>query len=102
MAKPVNADQHEYMPRSFGQRGDGTLDVERRSAARRIGSIGQARHGFGNLILGPQTLAPRQHAIDRDLVQPGGKAAAALEAPQCTPSGNKGLLRTILRSLPLS
>jgi hypothetical protein len=33
MAKSVNADQHEYMPRTLGQRGNGAFDIERRRAA---------------------------------------------------------------------
>ena len=59
MAKPVNADQHEHVPRPIGQRGDGALNVERRRAGGGIGPVGQALRGFGNLVFGPQALAPR-------------------------------------------
>ena len=102
MAKSINTDQHEHMPRAVRQCGDGALHVKGRCIAGGIRPVGQARDGLRHLIFDPQAVASRQHAINGNVVQPGGKAAAPLEAGQGSPGSDEGILRTILGRLSLA
>src|SRR3984957_3501761 len=90
------------MTRSCGQSRDRPLQIERRSVACGICHLRQPRCGLRDFVLDAQPTAPRQHRMDGDTVQPGGKSTAPLETRQSSPGRDEGFLSAVLGRLALT
>src|ERR1700730_2506887 len=102
MAVAIDADQDQHVACSLRQRGDRSLDIERRRARSRVGNIRQSCRGFGNFVPEAQAATPRKDGMDRDSLQPSRKATAMLEAIQRPPRSDERLLGTIFGRLALT